>query len=73
MFVRDPFTWIIVDTRSGGMDGYYSGTANSLDDILEIKKRWEKAFGHNDFLIARVEGDGPKIGKFLADMRPGNA
>ncbi|MCO8124497.1 hypothetical protein NHH03_22350 [Stieleria sp. TO1_6] len=52
-------TYLIVDVRNGGIDGYYF----SLDDAQRIRRYAASEVGHDDLIVVRVTGDRcPPIG-----------
>jgi hypothetical protein len=58
--------WLIIDTRDGGLDGYYV----SREDALYIAENWKRDLGHDDVMVVAVEENKRRIGKcFLAEKR----
>lgn len=57
-------SWLIVDVRDGGLDGYYT----SREDAERLCEGWKKRLGHEDVIVAEVQDNGPGIGNcFLSD------
>ena len=59
IMIQNPSTgWLILDMRSGGMDGYYNADM-PISTVESLQDGWAKRLGHNDLLI--VQSHGPEF------------
>ena len=63
MMDNDNCSWLVVDVRDGGCDGYYS----KEDDAIGSRDEWRKRLGHDDVIVTKANWDesqsAPRIGQ----------
>lgn len=70
-FFPSDHAFLIVDTRNGGVDGYYKG--GSQQHLNKLIESWKERLGHNDVIGVKCEGPArPRIGRCCLSDRYSN-
>lgn len=48
--------WIVIDLRTGNMDGYYQPPADAMKYMEHVRSGWAKRLGHEDLIVAETHG-----------------